>query len=180
VLAAVSFGGLSLYIARYQAERDDAIAATAELAGQGLPQGIKTYVLGVFGQQNPDTLVNLDSIARAGGTQAAFNVDPGADLSHEFAVALTQIADTAGCALELPQPAVGESWDYSRLEVELATGAATQSLPRVQSADSCDQAELGWHFDADPTAGEVPRVIELCPRACEQLRQGATVRLRAC
>jgi len=153
-------------------EVSEAIEVVADAATQGVALGIETYVLGVFSPSETDAVEALGTVARAGGTDHAFVVDPTADPSSALADALADIrAEATRCTLLLPADR-----DYGELSVELNDPTP---LPRVEGAAACDTVELGWYFDADPEQA-VPHAVHLCPAACNELRQAtnATATLR--
>jgi hypothetical protein len=135
-----------------------AIAAAAVAA----PQSVRTFVIGVFGPEDTDAPANLDTIARAGGTDAAFIVDTSQGVSAQFLAALNEIRGSSlACEFRIPAPASGGSLDYTRVNVDFTQGAAKTRLYKVSGAAACGTGD-GWYFD-DPVS---PTRIILCPTSC--------------
>lgn len=144
------------------------VAATA-LAG---PQAIRTFVIGVG-----RSLVSLNLVAQAGGTDHAFLVDTGGDLTKEFADALDQIRGAAtACEFSIPKASSGnEAVDPTKLNVSyIAAGSTTPTrVPQtfMGSASNCDSSG-GWYYD-NPAA---PTAIKLCDATCRSL-SGSTIQV---
>ncbi len=133
----------------------DDIADLAESA-RGY-NGVRTYVIGVAGSK----LVNLDKIAAAGGTTAAYDITQ--DI-NEFSAKIAEIRTAAlGCDFELPEPPNGEALEPDEVNFTYTPkGLGTPKiLPRADDlADCTDQP--GWYYDSN--AG--PTKLILCPASC--------------
>jgi hypothetical protein len=133
--------------------------AAAQACLEGAP-GIKTYVLGVG-----PLLDNLNDIALAGGTGAAYLVESN-DVAKNVLEALQRIrSDAIPCQLGLPAAPAGS--ELSLDEVNLTYTAAdcdTTLIEAVPSAAQCGRAD-GWYYD-NPTR---PSVVNLCPASCDRV-----------
>lgn len=149
-------------------------AASAGLAGT---PSVPTFVIGVFGPTDTTAQQNLNQIAVAGGTDAAFMVDTSRDVSAQFLEALNQIRATKlACEYLLPEPPAGQSLDFTRINVDFTNGASSERLLAVSSQAACDPTSGGWYYDQDPATGGMPTKISICPATCarfEAAQQGA-------
>jgi len=119
--------------------------------------GVRTYVIGVAGS----TLANLNKIAAAGGTTAAYDVTQ--DISA-FAAKMAEIRTSAlGCDFELPPPPNGQELDTNRVNFTyLPKGAGLPKiLPRADDLADCNN-QPGWYYDSNVG----PTKIILCPSSC--------------
>jgi hypothetical protein len=146
--------------------QDVADVAAAALTG---PHAIRTFVIGVG-----RSLVSLDLVARAGGTDHAYLVDTGGDVAEELADALDQIRGAASsCDFSIPSngPA-GETIDPSKVNVTYTVSGSSSPtrVPQTFMGDplNCDSAG-GWYYD-NPAA---PEAIRLCDATCQSLSGGA-------
>jgi len=137
------------------------LAAAAALRGAMSNPSIPTYVLGV----GPD-LANLNSIAEAGGTQAAFLVDTSQNAAAQLSTALASIRSTTAldCVYSIPAPPAGDTLDPSLVNVEYtsSTGAVTRVL-QDPPMTTC-AAGSGWQYSTDMTQ------ILLCGKACNDVK----------
>ena len=154
----------------------DAVAQVAADAMAGRPS-IRTYVIGVG-----ESLVSLDAVASAGGTNHAYLVDTSLSTTQSFVLALNSIRGEAAlpCQYEIPAPlaASGRQVDYGRVNVAYTEGAdsahgARTILLQVPNERSCDGATDGWYYD-DPSA---PTSIELCSSTCSRVKGDPTGRI---
>ena len=143
-------------------------AAVAEAAFKSATP-IATYVMGVFDpKERAKAEVNLDRIARAGGTSKAFVVGTNQDVAEAFAAELGRIRNSLlGCDYDLPK-GDGREVDYAKVSVKVATGGGEKSLGRVSGAGQC-AADEAFYFDVDPAAA-APGKVHLCPRVCEGVK----------
>jgi uncharacterized protein YegL len=148
------------------APQDVADIAARALAG---PRAIRTFVIGVG-----RSLVSMDLVAKAGGTDHAFLVDTGGDVAKEFADALDQIRGAASsCDFSIPRASsAGEAIDPLKVNVSYtAAGSSTPTqVPQTFKGDpsNCDSAG-GWYYD-NPAA---PTLIKLCDATCRSLSGSA-------
>jgi len=151
------------------------IATIAKTALEATPS-ISTYVIGVFppGVTNM-AQQNLDSIAVAGGTEQAFVVDTSQDVSQQFLAALNAIRGTKlVCEFQVPVAPVGQMLDYDgAVNVQFTLDGQTEVLPYVTSADGCGVTQGGWYYDVDPSDGEKPSKILVCPSTCDAFKEAA-------
>jgi hypothetical protein len=160
-----------------------AVTVVANLAANGLAMSpsIESYVIGIFTANDTGAMSNLDRMAMAGGTGKAFVVDTGLDVKQQFLDTLATIrGGTLDCEFQLPAPPPGANLDFKLVNVELTQAGGTDMLLYVQSPDRCNQAKLGWYYDADPAQGQTPTKINVCPQTCDTLRAAhdATVDVR--
>ncbi len=144
----------------------DATAAVAAGAASGTPP-IKTYVLGV----GPN-LVNLNAIARSGGTSQAYLVESSGEAS--LLAALESIRTSAlTCEFGLPSRSDGgPRIDVTRVSTKIAATGEETTLQQVLDAEACAGGP-GWFFDnAVPPADPPPTRILLCPASCSPLVKG--------
>jgi len=160
------------------------VQAVADIAAAGLSSSpsIRTYVIGVFGPEEPNAQLNLDIMAEAGGTETAFIVDASGDVSSQFIAALNEIrAGTLQCELRIPEAPAGQTLSYDRVNIELTSGGDMRTLLYVENEAGCADAELGWYYDIDPSGGATPTTIRICPSSCSEIQAlggDATVEIR--
>jgi hypothetical protein len=133
-------------------------SAAAAAALMAMPP-VKTYVLGVG-----PSLLNLNQIAAAGGTQKAFLVESGG--AADLIKALDEIRkSTLTCDYSIPS-IEGGKLDYGKVNIETRVGSngMTQTIPPVADAAACGPMG-GWYYD-NPAA---PTRITLCPATCGPL-----------
>jgi len=146
--------------------QDVANVAAQALAG---PNAIRTFVIGVGG-----SLVSLNLVAQAGGTDHAFLVDTGGDVATEFADALDEIRGAAvSCDFIIPDASSGaEPIDPGQVNVSY-TPKGTSIPTRVPQTFMGDPENCasngGWYYD-DPQS---PHMIKLCEATCQSLSAGA-------
>jgi hypothetical protein len=130
----------------------------ASLADTALAyNGVRTFVIAIAGS----TVANLDQIAAAGGTQAAFDVTNDITL---FAQKMDEIRkEVLACELLIPDPGNGDEFDPTKVNVSYTPGdgSMAQDIPQAQDLDDCG-GNPGWYYD-NPAA---PTKILLCPATC--------------
>jgi hypothetical protein len=135
-------------------------------AGLSADPSITTYVVGVFAPTDTAARGNLNEIAEAGGSEAAFLVDTTGNVEEEFLAALDAIRGTGlACEFQIPEPSAGSTLDYSLVNVEFTSGGSTQPLYFVPNESACDPATGGWYYDIAPAAGTPTKIIA-CPASC--------------
>jgi len=146
--------------------QDVADVAAKALAG---PHAVHTFVIGVG-----RSLVSLNLVAQAGGTDHAFLVDTGGDVAKELADALDQIRGAAAsCDFSIPHAGSGtDAIDPKKVNVSYSASGSS-SMTRVPqtfmgSGSNCDSSG-GWYYD-NPSA---PTLIKLCDATCQALSGGA-------
>ncbi|MCA9624363.1 MAG: hypothetical protein KC731_35315, partial [Myxococcales bacterium] len=140
------------------------ILNVANVAAAGQAQGVSTFVIGVFTQdEQMEAQVNLDTIAQAGAGQPAYVVTTGNNQSTDaFVQALNEIRLNAkSCEFELVQD--GDPIDFESVWVRIVTGMTEHWVPRVDGPQQCGDG-LGFYYDVAPNQG--PSRIILCPAAC--------------
>jgi hypothetical protein len=161
----------------------DEIPYVAQAAQAAADEGILVYVIGM-GEVDPS---NLDTIAVAGGTQAAFIVTLGdpAVTQQMFNDALASIRSVqAPCEIVIPDPPEGEDFDKEKVNVEFATdtGATTLAYAGPLAAAQGGLAACPDPNSADPwywtyDNEEAPTKIVLCDSACNATQGDATGRV---
>jgi hypothetical protein len=144
--------------------QDVAKVAADALAGAA---HIQTFVIGVG-----KSLTNLNLVAAAGGTTAAFLVDTGGTVSQAFTDALNQIRGQAvSCDFAIPAPTTQGVVDPHLVNVYYTPKGAMDRVPVLMTRGG-DPANCGpsggWYYD-DPAA---PKTIKLCGTTCESLTGG--------
>jgi len=129
---------------------------------------LPTYVIGVTNPPpGPDVVTDLETIAAAGGAEAIIVQTGDPALTAEaFTDAVRSIQAALGdCALELPDPPSGASFDPTKLNVRY-DGEELGYDPECAGG-------VGWRFD-DPDA---PTHIVLCDEVCDTVRDDSTPEL---
>jgi hypothetical protein len=146
------------------------INAIAQAGANGSPS-IKTYVIGVFAQNEQSMAKpNLDAIAQAGGTNQAFIVTANSNTAQAFLAAMNQIrAASLPCEFFLPKPDGGIP-DYDKVNVTFTAGNKNVTVvPYVGDPSKCDPQKGGWYYDVDPMKG-TPTKVMLCPATCMMVK----------
>jgi hypothetical protein len=138
---------------------DDAtLTSIANLAKSALDyNGVHTYVVGVQGA----TIANLDKIAEAGGTTAAYDVTE--DI-NQFSAKMAEIRSVAlGCDFSIPPPPENKKIDPDDVNFTYKPGGTGEAeiLPRAKNLADCG-GQPGWYFDNNTA----PTKIVLCPASC--------------
>lgn len=144
------------------------IAAIAQGGANSSP-AVPTFVIGVFApDEAADATMNLDAIARAGGTTRAFIVQTNQNVTATFQQALNQIRGAAlPCEYRIPEAMQGREVDYNKINVvHTAAGGQTTTIRWVASATDCAARNGGWYYDVDPRTGQTPTLIKMCPATC--------------
>jgi hypothetical protein len=145
------------------------VAAVAATAAAQMPP-LNTYVLGI----GPST-GNLDAIALAGGTNAAYMVTSSGTtallqaLNSIRSKTQTQVGTKISCSQKIPPSNSFKMLDFAATVVKTITGDAgiSSSPPRVADRAACGTME-GWYFD-NPMQ---PTTIEFCPATCSMVSTG--------
>lgn len=142
----------------------DRAAQIAEAAFDDDPS-VRTYVLAV----GPN-LEDLDQIAQAGGTDAAFAVDTGADVTAQLTEALAQIRDDVviECTYTIPTPPAGQSFEPGKVNVRYTSGGATTDIGFNPTTDTCTE---GWQYSTDGTQ------IIVCGETCEMVKANSDAKI---
>jgi hypothetical protein len=140
------------------------IADVAAAAAKADPS-VRTYVIGLEGT------LNLDLVARLGGTGKAFVIGQG-DIAGPFIEALLNITQSPlSCRFEIPAPAdPTQTVDFEKVQVVYtpATGDA-EEIPRLDSSAGCAAAPNGgWYYDDS----KAPKNIEVCDCNCTRFGAG--------
>ena len=85
----------------------------------------------------------------------------------------TQIVQesTLACAYELPDPPAGESFDATKVNLELSIDEqASVTIGKVSTADDCTDENGGWHYDNEDN----PTQIVMCPSTCDAVESASS------
>jgi hypothetical protein len=150
---------------------DATIDHIAALAKSALSyNGVHTYVIGVEGS----TIANLDKIAAAGGTGAAYDVTK--DIS-QFSAKMEEIRGAAlGCEFAIPTPPGGAELDPDKVNFSYTPKGvgAPKILLRANNLADC-AGEPGWFFDSN----SAPTKIILCPASCATVQADGNAKVDA-
>ncbi len=141
------------------------VAQEAQKALASTPS-VMTFVIGI------GTVSNMDTIAKAGGSGTAIQVD-AANANQQFLDAMNKIRGTAlGCEYLIPTPTSG-TFDPGLVNVNYTPdNGSPQLVYGVGDASKCGSG-LGWYYDNPPPA--TPTKIILCPDTCKQVQGGGSV-----
>lgn len=127
--------------------------------------GVKTYVIGVQGS----TIANLNKIAEAGGTNAAYDITQ--DI-NEFSAKIEEIRfEALGCDYEIPEAPPGQQFDPDLVNFAyIPKGVGAEKiLPRANDLAECGD-KAGWYYDNNLG----PSKIILCPASCSTVQADTT------
>jgi hypothetical protein len=156
----------------------ESVSQVAQVAAQGVTgsaehPSVSTFVIGVFGPDDPNAPSNMDQIASAGGTEHAFMVDTTQDVSAEFLAALESIQTQLSCQYQVPEPQGGAIASDQVNVVHTPSGGAPTKIPFVGDAGSCG-ADGGWYYAPD---GQQSTVV-VCSSTCNSFQaQGGAVEI---
>jgi hypothetical protein len=125
-------------------------------AGRTQTPSILTFVIGVG-----SSLTNMNSIAAAGGTNQAYLVDTGGNVTQQFIAALNDIREKSlGCEYQMPKTDAGVI-DPLMVQMTFTPGSGTpRNIPRVADETQCNGE--GWYYDNNTN----PTKLTLCPSFC--------------
>jgi Mg-chelatase subunit ChlD len=146
----------------------DDIAALAKSARAY--NGVLTYVIGVAGS----TIANLNKIAAAGGTTAAYDVT--LDI-NEFAAKIEEIRGASlGCEFEIPPPPGGEDLDPDKVNFSYTPKGVGEAKLLLRADDLADcNGKPGWYYDNN----DKPTKILLCPASCATVQADTQAEVEA-
>jgi uncharacterized protein YegL len=146
----------------------DDIAALAKSARNY--NGVLTYVIGVEGS----IITNLDKIAAAGGTDAAYDVTK--DIT-QFSAKMAEIRGKAlGCEFELPPPPDGSMLDEDKVNFSYTPKGSGMPKLLLRADDLADCNGMpGWYYDYNPA----PTKIILCPASCTTVQADSKAKVEA-
>jgi hypothetical protein len=151
----------------------EGVAAALNAARAGTP-ALPTYIIGVVSAGDAIRSQAATQLAQAGGTSTPILLnDSATDLGTRFLDALNTIRGSAlPCEFRIPRPTSG-TLDYNKVNVRFTGISGPADLLYVGSADRCDPARGGWHYDVDPAAG-APATVRVCDATCRQFKAEAT------
>jgi hypothetical protein len=129
----------------------------------GVATTIPTFVIGI------GNTANLDTIAKAGGTQQATIVSTNSpqQTEQDFQTALNAIRGlTLACEYKLPPPPQGQTFDPAKVNVVYTP---TNGGPQTLTYNQTCTGGTGWHYD-DP---QNPQKIELCGDTCSSVQMAS-------
>jgi hypothetical protein len=155
------------------------VAAAATAFGSG----IKTFVVGSPGSDDPDARPDLSAMARNGGTgtnncndqgnpYCHFDMTAATDVSGALTMALGTIAQQipVNCNFEIPPNPTGEQIDPGKVNVEfLLNGMRNEAGKDPDGQCNTD----GWVFDDDDN----PQEVILCPDLCDRIQADANAQV---
>ena len=170
------------------------IQATTQASATSYPPGVKTFVVGVIGSNNPqgaafDPMYKLSQLAVIGGTAPAgctpvsgtpagtdvqprgtychYDLSTSTSLAADLSGALTGIASgLLSCDYTIPAPPAGKTIDPKTTTLVFTDGAnGNSSLVLQNTAANCDK---GWQF-TDSTNTH----IHICGVTCNALQQNS-------
>lgn len=132
--------------------------------------GVLTYVIGVEGSN----ILNLNKIAVAGGTTAAYDIT--ADIS-QFSKKMEEIRGAAlGCEFELPPPPDNMLLDADEVNFSYTPKGVGMSKLLLRADDLADcNSKPGWYYDNNAT----PKKIILCPVSCTTVQADTSAKVSA-
>jgi von Willebrand factor type A domain len=137
------------------------VSQVAQRAFSGMPS-VQTYVVGI------GNTGNLNSIAQAGGTNAAIIVD-SANAGQQFLDAMNQIRGAAlTCEFTVPQPGPNQTVDPNEVNVYFfpQSGSGGGVIYKVDNQGACDPTTGGWYFDNNTN----PTRVFLCDASCNTVK----------
>lgn len=147
----------------------DSVAAAIKDASSRFP----TYVIGVKNPAGgPDTVTDLESLAKAGSSEPAIFIDTGdpTQTATDLEAAIARIRErSVSCDAPIPPTPGGDPFDPGKVNVSMRLGAQASQL----GYDPECEAEAGWRYD-DVAA---PKNIVLCPSTCQVVQADATAEL---
>lgn len=132
--------------------------------------GVLTYVIGVAGS----IVENLNKIAEAGGTVAAYDITK--DI-NDFSEKMEEIRGAAlACEFELPDPPNGEELDPEKVNFSYTPKGMGQPkiLLRADNLEDCN-GQPGWYYDNNV----LPTKIVLCPASCTTVQADTNAKVEA-
>lgn len=144
----------------------DQIAAVAK--GARNYNGVLTYVIGVEGS----ILANLNKIAVAGGTKAAYDITNDV---NEFSAKMEDIRSEAlGCEYAIPPPPDGKALDPDKVNFSYTPKGLGTSKVLLRADDLADcNSKPGWYYDNNL----VPTKVILCPASCITVQADAKAKV---
>lgn len=144
----------------------DSIAGLAKSARNY--NGVLTYVIGVSGS----IISNLDKIAAAGGTTAAYDITN--DIS-QFSTKMEEIRSAAlGCEFGIPPPPNNQDLDPDKVNFSYTPKGVGMSKLLLRADDLADcKSKPGWYYDSNVA----PKKIILCPASCTTVQADSSAKI---
>ncbi len=150
-----------------------AIDNLVEVARDAADDSIQVFVIGVAAPPTGTTRPDLDAIAAAGDTGAAFNITADEDLAEQLLIAFNEIRITAE-ACTFPVDIEVTDVDLRQAEVVFQAGTETHTAGWRPSESACHPTRGGFYYDVALDSGAIPEHVTLCPASCAAF--GTTIR----
>ena len=130
--------------------------------------GVLTYVIGVSGS----VIANLNKIAAAGGTTAAYDIT--SDIS-QFTAKMAEIRSAAlGCEFEIPPPPNNQQIDTNKVNFSYTPKGVGMSKLLLRADDLADcNSKPGWFYDNNIA----PTKMLLCPATCATVQADSNAKI---
>lgn len=130
--------------------------------------GVLTYVIGVEGSN----ITNLNKVAAAGGTTAAYDIT--SDIS-QFSKKMEEIRNAAlGCEFEIPPPPNNQQLDPDKVNFSYTPKGVGMSKLLLRADDLADcNSKPGWYYDSNAA----PTKILLCPASCTTVQADSDAKI---
>jgi hypothetical protein len=113
--------------------------------------------------------MQVDQLARAGGTDKAIVLAANIDFTSQLQQALNQVRGSLGCDYQIPAAPSGGLIDFGKVNVHYGSATVSEDIPYVGSVDRCDPMRGGWYYDVPPASAAPTRIIT-CAATCSRLR----------
>jgi hypothetical protein len=130
--------------------------------------GVLTYVIGVEGS----IIANINKIAAAGGTVAAYDITT--DIS-QFTAKMKEIRSAAlGCEYTIPPPPNNKDLDPAKVNFSYTPKGVGMSKILLRADDLADcNSKPGWYYDSNIA----PTKIILCPASCTTVQADSDAKI---
>jgi hypothetical protein len=112
--------------------------------------------------------VYLQLVAQTGGVAGDLCDQQFGPVFNQIATSVQQTVPLA-CEWEIPDPPAGETFDPTKVNIELERDGQTESIYYVENEAACNGGD-GWFYLPD---AQNPQTIRICPETCIQT-QNAT------
>jgi len=134
--------------------------------------GTSSGCTGPFGTGAADGTVYTTLVTQTGGARGVICQNDWMTVFQDITAAVVSGSQVT-CELAMPAPPQGQTLDPAKVNVKYQSGATSQTLPQVPTANDCTTAG-GWYYD-DNTA---PTKITLCPATCSSVQADAAANLK--
>jgi hypothetical protein len=145
----------------------EVVLDVAEAAAAGADAGIVTFVIGVFAPEEQDLAqTNLDTIAKAGGTDVAYVITTEESVTDRFLEALLAVRDAQRCDYAIPELDEPPS-DWTKVSVSMTIDGSQVSGTRRDGPAQCTDQPGDFYYDVALGDDSAPAQITLCPATCD-------------